>query len=324
MASIRKHRDKWQAQIRLRGVSPQTKSFTKKADALSWARITESEIERGIFKNCKLAEQTIVAELLDRYLECPLLSDANSRSSRSRCKPLRTHLGRFTLRTLSSQHLAQYRDQRLEVASDMTVIHELNLLHRVLVLATSEWGIALLEDIPTVRLPKRPTGRVRRLNPNEENALHRAMVEHPNLEDIVNIAIETGMRRGELVTIKWADIDFTKSTLNIPETKTDVPREIPLSSKATQILKTRSETSADRYVFPMDAGVVTREFTSACRRASIENLRFHDLRHEAISRFFEQGLNVIEVASISGHRTLDMLNRYTHPRAEDLAVKLNA
>jgi len=142
----------------------------------------------------------------------------------------------------------------------------------------------------------------------------------PLLAPIIRFAIETGMRRGEIVNVRWEDIDFETSTLHIPITKNGHSRTIPLTEEAGGILKALP--SADERVFPVSGNAIRLAWDRLKRRVGIEDLHFHDLRHEAISRFFEMGLSVPEVALISGHRDYRMLFRYTHLRAEDVAKKL--
>lgn len=318
MASIRKHRNKWQVQIRIKGTKPVTKSFQKKSDATAWARITESEITRGVFVDPRKAEAITFADAIDRHIQ----EHPNPDSTRiSRCKRLRSHLGRFSLAKLSTQQLAEYRNQRLEVASPMTVIHELALLNRILVLATTEWGICLPGGIPRVQMPKRPQGRNRRLSADEERRLLDALASEPEVRDIVTVATETAMRRSEILRIRKCDFDPDKSVLRIPVTKTGFERTIPVSARASKVLAERAESTTDA-LFKLKPSRLHTAFRKACRNAGMADLRFHDLRHEATSRFFERGLNVMEVASITGHRTMDMLSRYTHLRAEDLTKRI--
>jgi integrase len=128
------------------------------------------------------------------------------------------------------------------------------------------------------------------------------------------------MRRGELLRLRWADLDLDNNTLHIPVAKNGSPRTIPLSSEAVGILETVPKVE-DR-VFPTTASAVSQSWRRLVKRAGIEDLHFHDLRHEAISRFFELGLSIAEVALISGHKDVRQLFRYTHLRAEDVAKKL--
>ncbi len=146
--------------------------------------------------------------------------------------------------------------------------------------------------------------------------------KNPLVLPVILFAIETGMRRGEIFAMRWQDIDFGSRCLLIPETKNGCPREIPLSDKAWEILQVLDRRS--KGVFPISANLFCLTWKRIIKRLGIRNLRFHDLRHEAISSFFEKGLNIPEVATISGHKDWRMLKVYTQPRAEDIQKKLNA
>ncbi|MES2742312.1 MAG: site-specific integrase [Pseudomonadota bacterium] len=147
--------------------------------------------------------------------------------------------------------------------------------------------------------------------------------ESPELSTIIKVVVETGMRRNELASLTWDEIDLKKQTAHLPKTKTDVPRTVPLSKAAIKALR-EFGAKKNGQVFELQAESMSQAFERACEphRADIAGVRFHDLRHEATSRLFEKGLNVMEVAAITGHKTLDMLKRYTHLRAEDLPKKL--
>jgi integrase len=128
------------------------------------------------------------------------------------------------------------------------------------------------------------------------------------------------MRRGELLSILWCDVDLASATLHIRRTKNGHPRTIPLTSNAVAVL--RNLPKRDDRVFPVNGNAARLAWERLRERAGVSDLRFHDLRHEAVSRFFELGLNVPEVAMISGHRDPRMLFRYTHPKPELVAQKL--
>ena len=131
------------------------------------------------------------------------------------------------------------------------------------------------------------------------------------------------MRRGELLPLCWGNVRLEKRYAHLPDTKNGDSRDAPLSALALELLgKLPRNISSDQVVFPLHFEALKSAWRRACSRAGIIDLRFHDLRHEATSRFFEKGLNVMEVAAITGHKDLRMLQRYTHLRAEDLALKL--
>lgn len=141
------------------------------------------------------------------------------------------------------------------------------------------------------------------------------------LSAIISFAIETAMRRGEIVELRWENINRLKRTAKLLDTKNGENRTVPLSPVAQKILDSIPRNLHGR-VFSIRADSITTAFDRCCKRAQIENLRFHDLRHEATSRFFEMGFNLMEVSSITGHKDLAMLKRYTHLKAEDLAKRL--
>lgn len=325
MASIRKKGDlQWHVQIRKKGYPYQTKTFSTRADAERWAKIIESEMERGVFVSRSESEATRISELLSRYELEILPSKRGCSPDKSRLKTLREAFGTYRLASLTSTQVAKFRDARLEVVGPQSVIHEINLLNRVLKAATIDWGIALPGGLPTalIRKPTKPHGRDRRVTAKELQSILKA-TESPELRTIVILAIETAMRRGELASLRWKEIDLQKCIAHLPKTKTEVPRTVPLSTVAVAALKELPR-RLDGRVFALQAESMSQAFERACEshRANVGDLRFHDLRHEATSRLFEKGLNVMEVAAITGHKTLDMLKRYTHLRAEDLAKRL--
>ncbi len=175
-----------------------------------------------------------------------------------------------------------------------------------------------------IKLPAGGRRRDRRLQPGEETRLLRACSQARNrwLLPLVQLALETAMRQGELRHLRWEHIDLNRRTAHLPDTKNGEARTVPLSTTAIGVLRDLPR-SLHGDVFPgITTEAVKRSYMRTIRRAGIEGLRFHDLRHEATTRLFEKGLNIMEVASITGHKDLRMLRRYRHLKAEDLAQKL--
>lgn len=341
MATVSKYRDAWKCQVRKKGYPTQTQSFGTKAAAEHWGRAIEADIGRGTFVPSTAAETMTVAALLDRYIIEVSATKRSGKSDEGRAKTLKAHMGAYKLTALTTTILATYRNQRVIVRAPQTVVHELNLLNRSLRIATSEWGIVLPGGIPRIIKPKKPEGRDRRVT-NEEIEALIAGTESPQLAFVIGLAVETAMRRAEALSLRKELIDRTKRTAHLPKTKTDTPRTIPLSSRALAVLDRAwaLSDSAVGPVFTLKPGSATQGFQRAvkrerkrheveCKKCGVltdphymVDLVFHDLRHEATSRLFERGLGIMEVASVTGHKTLDMLRRYTHLRAEDLALKL--
>ncbi|HUT50906.1 MAG TPA: site-specific integrase [Alphaproteobacteria bacterium] len=328
MASIRRRNGKWQAQVRKQGHAAIARSFTNRANARSWAQQIEAEIDKsGLPVNRRALATITLGDLLRKYRDTytPKKRGAYQEAHRLNCL-LRHPISSTNLRALTPATFASYRDQRLESVKGATVLREFALLRHVLEMALREWGVPLSSNpLDNVTRPKPDTPRERRLNPGELDRVLEACDAGRNrlLKFIILLAIETGMRRSELLNIEWHHVDLDRRTLHIPTSKNGRPRTIPLTTTASQVLSELSVVPVDaKRVFPVTPNAVRLAWERLRRRAGIDDLRFHDLRHEAITRFFEMGLSVPEVALISGHRDYRMLARYTHLRAEDLVEKL--
>lgn len=335
MASIRKRsrsaKGQWQAQVRKKGYPLQTMTFDTRAAAEAWARAMEVEIDQGRFISRVEAETTTLEELLERYLEqvTPLKKGAAAEATRLRAM-LRHPLAQRFVGSLRGVDLARYRDERLRQVLPATVKRDLVVISHLFEVARKEWGIPVHNPVRDIKLPPSSRARERRLLPggleqnSEETRLLTACRKARNrfLLPIVQLAIETAMRRSELVGLRWEHIDLTRRIAHLPDTKNGEARTVPLSSAAIKVL-CRLPRSLNGQVFPgLTTEAVKLAFVRARRNAGLEDLHFHDLRHEATTRLFEKGLNIMEVASITGHKDLRMLRRYTHLRAEDLARKL--
>ncbi len=339
----------WQARIRKKGHPPLTRTFDRKASAEAWARQIESEMERGTFVPRAEAEATTLGEALDRYLReiVPARRQAQ-RESRRVERMLRQPLAARSLASVRGKDIADYiRAREADGAGPNTIRLDLALLSHLFTVARSRWGMESLGNpVALVRgaRPRLPPGRDRRLLPGEETRLLAACRAYGGpIESLVILALETAMRRGELAAMRWEHLDG--KVLSVPETKTGEPRRVPLSSRARQVLAGLPR-RLDGWVWGIRADSITQAFDRAVRRARadyetecrehgekpgapvqpdprmLRDLRFHDLRHEATSRLFEKGLNPMEVAAVTGHKTLQMLKRYTHLRAEDLVERL--
>ena len=321
MATITSRKTGWQAQVRRHGFKPLSKHFKTSADAKAWARTVEAEMDRGMFVDRSHAEQTTLAEILERYRNAVTTLKRGQKQENSRINVVLAHpITCQSLASLRAADFAAYRDDRLRKVSGSTVNKELNLFAHVIDTARREWSIHIENPVRLIKRPKSNKARDRRLDPGEEVKLLTA-ARLSGAAKIIEFAIETAMRRGELVDMRWSHVDLAKRILYIPMTKTETPRYIPLSSKAVQILRGLPR-RIDGRVFGVRPQGITQAFERACLRAKIVNLTFHDLRHEAASRLFERGLNPMQVAAITGHKTLQMLKRYTHLRAIDLVALL--
>ena len=332
MASFRKRDSgQWQAQVRKKGYPTQTKSFTTRAAAAQWVRSIEYEMDQGLFVSRNEAETTTVGELLDRYLIEYTADKKGAGPEACRIQMLLRHpLAKRFIASVRGLDMARYRDERLKKVSPDSVRRELTILSQLFEVSRKEWGIFVHNPVREIKLPKKGKARDRRLqdaenrSDSEESRLFAACrrCRNPYLLPIVRFALETAMRQGEIIRLQWHHVDMARRTAFLPDTKNGQPRTVPLSGVAVDVLKALPR-SIHGEVFPaVTTEAVKQAFIRATRRAQIKDLHFHDLRHEATTRLFERGLNIIEVSSITGHKDLQMLRRYTHLRAEDLAKKL--
>ena len=326
MATIRSRGNKqWQVMVRRRGWPDQSRTFETKADAETWARLVESEMDRGVFQSTRESERTTVGAALDRYAAEILPSKKSQKPELSRMAHLKSRLGSYSLASVTSTVLAGYRDQRLKETGPQSVIHELSLLGRVYRAAVMEWGISLPAGIPTalVRKPKKPSGRDRRLEDGEAGAILAHL--RPPMDAIFCFATFTAMRRGEIAAMVWKNVDLRGRVLLVPEgdAKNGEARQVPLSAEAVWILQNVTR-RIDGKVWGVQPDSITQAVARARKKAGITGLRTHDMRHEATSRLFEMGFGQVEAAAVTGHKDLRMLQRYTHLKGGDLAEKMDA
>ena len=237
----------------------------------------------------------------------------------------RAKMAAYSMAKLSPAIVAGFRDERLRVVGAGAVIRDLSLLSSVINHARREWGVTVNNPCLLVKKPPTPAGRTRVLSAEEEGRLLDAVVptgrRNPEMLPLVQLALQTAMRRGELLALRWEHIDLEAQTAYLPTSKNGHPRLVPLSSTAVAVLASMQRL-AEGQVFSIAAQTTAAAFTRATVRASIKGLRFHDLRHTATSRMADKLPNVIELAAVTGHRSIQMLKRYYHPNASALAKKL--
>jgi len=307
------------------------RTFYSRTDANEWARLMEAKADRrDLPTSIRVLDNHTVRDLLERYRDT-IVSDKRSVHVETYILNafLRQNIANLTLAQITPAHFSKYRDKRLSEVQPVTINRELGVIKHAFDIAMREWDIPLREN-PLAKLKKLKVNnaRTRRLEPLEYEALELAgsTCRNPFAMPLIRLAIETAMRRGELINMEWEHINFETMTAFIPVTKNGHSRTIPLTNKAVAILREIQELKEadNRKVFATMTGCAADSlWDRLVLRAKIENLHFHDLRHEAISRFFERGLSVPEVALISGHRDFKMLFRYTHLKAEDVAKKLS-
>lgn len=312
----------WQAKIRAKGYPAQSKVFRTKAEAQNWVKVVESEMTRGVFVSRNEAENTTMRMALERYLN--EVSSKKKGYVQERIKInqlLKNKMADRTLASLQPKDFAKFRDDMSKTLAPSTVVKYLAIFSHLFNTAQKEWGINVANPITKIKKPTINNARSRRLIDDEESIMIVQLAKSRNIwiVPVVQFALETAMRQSEILSLEWRYIRDKYALL--PDTKNGASREVPLSRRAREILQSLPKSTNGR-VFDTTASAIVQGWEHARKKAKLDDLRFHDLRHEATSRLAEKLPNLIELASVTGHKDLQMLKRYYHPRAEDLAIKL--
>lgn len=344
MASIRKRSNKdgsasYRVDVRLKGFLPQRATFKRLTDAKKWAGQTEAAIREGRYFKTAEAQKHTMADLIDRYIRDVLPTKPKQiNSQKAQLEWFKQQIGEYTLANTTPAEIAECRDKLLAgktkqgaQRSPATVTRYLAALSHAFSIAVNEWG--WLDDSPMrkVKKPKEPRGRVRFLSEDEtingevisgeRTKLLKACKESSNtyLYPVVVLALSTGMRQGEIMGLKWLDVELHQGRITLYETKNGEIRVVPLAGHALELLKEHAKvrsinssllfpgkTKGDK---PMD---LRSPWLSALKTAEIEDFRFHDLRHSAASYLAMNGASLTEIADVLGHKTLQMVKRYSH------------
>ncbi len=336
MASIIQVGGKWRALIRRKGHPSYCQTFPTKSQAQAWARGIEADIDRGqtLAPKTVLGRVVLVSDLIDTYRKLreksrPIDDTANEHYM---LKTLGRYLGELDAARLSPADLVAYAQARRDEdrAGAYTVNMDISKLGTVMRLA----GVQLKITLPDVVGQARPLlshmhligGGGKRERRPEEDELMR-LVEWLEVNrgrvyaDAVRFAVMTAMRRGEIVRLRWDGLDLAKKLILItdrkdPRKKAGNDQWVPLMNGAWELV--HEQPRGDDRIFPMHAQTLSKYFKEACDALSIPDLHFHDLRHEGISRLFEQGFDIPRVALVSGHKSWNHLRRYAQLRPEDL------
>jgi integrase len=340
MASIQKRNEVYRVRITRRGYATLSKTFTSRQEAIKWGRNTETQIDEGRIKpvgapTIRTVEGTTFGEACAHYERTHTRFKKNHRSEALILKALTNRLGGSEVSKIGQPEIAQLRDELLQRGrSGTTVAHYLNAVSKVFQVLKAEWGLDIANPVIGVKRPRPNPPRVVRLSREAIDALLQACEasSEPLLSPIVKVALETGMRRGEILNLQWTDIDPTRRRIYINRSKNGLARCIPASRRVLEVLRGVPRTNGSP-VFPIGAESMRKHYERAVCRAKAQwpqdgenpfvNLTFHDLRHQALSQLSDRGLNVIELAELSGHKTIQMLKRYTHPTLELIIAKMD-
>ncbi len=319
----------FRVKVRLKGHPSQTATFGRITDAKKWAGKVEAAIREGRYFKTVEAKRHTLSELIDRYTAHVLTHKSKSRTvirnQESQLAWWKEKLGSYTLADISPALIAEQRD---ELASGMlkngkrrspaTVNRYLAALSHAFTVAVKEWGWT--EDNPArkVTRPREARGRVRFLSDKERQAFLKACRDSSNshLYPVIALALSTGARHGEIMGLKWNDVDFSRGVITLHETKNGERRLLPLTGHALERMRAHAKVRRidTDYVFPSQKGDqpanIRNAFDAAVEAAKLDDFRFHDLRHSAASYLAMNGASLAEIAEVLGHKTLQMVKRY--------------
>jgi integrase len=285
------------------------------------------EIVEGKYFNKPKGEFVTVDELMTKYLSDhskPNKAPKTYKCDISFAKKILQYFGEMALIKLSPKHIAAYiKARRKDGVGNVTINHELRLLRHAYNLAVKQWELVDKTPFDNVKIPSGDVKRVRYLSDDEEKRLFEVMPEW--LKPIVVIARETGLRRSNIANLRWSQVNLFNKTIIIETTKNGEPIGLPMTDGVYGELKELGKIRRldSDYIFtkdgiPLGANWISKSFCKVCRKAGIENLRFHDLRHDFCSRLVQRGVDLYTVAALAGHKSIKMTQRYAHLSPEKL------
>jgi len=314
MSSIRKRGNKYQVQVRTQGQKI-TKTFNKLSHARRFSVYYENKILLGnhlqtINKNLSLRD------LINKYLkEITPLKKGKDREQQRLNRLLKEDLANQKIYKLNTKDFIEFKNRRIK-NGNRTCRYDLALLHHIYNIAIKQWCYPITHNpLSNIQKPKCNPPRERRLSDNELKYILNHNFKNKHMNNIIELAIETGMRKSEILSITNEDVKDNYILLS--DTKNGSARKIPLTTKVKEII------NKSKLPYSISCNAVRLNWSRMIKKAGIVDLHFHDLRHEAISRFFEKGLSIPEVSLISGHRDVRQLMRYTHLEVKQLTEKLN-
>lgn len=335
MASITQVNGKWRALIRRKGHPSYCKTFTTKTQAVKWAKAVEDEIEAGSTPKAEVVvgKKLLVSEVIQEYRKLreksrPIQDTSNEHYM---LKTLDALLGDRDASSLGSDDLVNFAKTRADMgAGPYTINMDISKLGTVLRLVSAVKHMALPDVVGQARpvlthLKLIGGGGKRERRPTEDELVricdHLENNRGKVYADAVRFAVGTAMRRGEIVKLLWTDLDKGKKLILVrnrkdPRQKDGNDQWVPLLNGMWELVNAQPETS--ERIFPIHEQTMSKYFTEACRELSIPDLHFHDLRHDGVSRLFEQGYRIEQVALVSGHRSWVHLKRYTNLKPESL------
>lgn len=343
VASIQKRGSTYRARVIRRGYPTQSKTFNTRIEAAKWARSIESQIDQGSFKDMerqstRIPDETLLfSDAANQYIQTHSIHKKNYRSESGILRLLAKRWELKTAYEVDKHAVVALRNELVRLGrSGDTINHYFSAISKLYQMLADELSLNIGNPIKEIKRMPPSKGRNTRLTGAAEALFLECcgQTHPPCLLNVVKLAIETGMRRGELMNIHWSDVDLEYRRIYLHKTKNGESRQVPLTLKAVAIVNSlKSQEITSERIFTCSLPSLRKGFNKARLKALDQwsehgknpfvDLRFHDLRHEALSRLSDAGLNVIELAHISGHKTLSMLKRYTHPSHQAIFYKLD-
>ncbi|WJN75558.1 tyrosine-type recombinase/integrase [Burkholderia anthina] len=336
MASYRKRGASWRAEVAKAGIRD-SRTFDTKAEAVAWATALEAEIDAGRRRSYSKVNKTL-GDGFDEYLEKVSPAMGKHEWNKTRLDFFRASMDFVgdLIRNVRPEQIGAWRDARLKVVKPSTVNRDLNLLSAVFEAARTEWKWVHTNPVHEVKRPKNPPSRDRRVSDDEAAAMAAALglqdgVPPKNVKQYTALAfllaLETGMRQIEMATMTWPSVYLDKRFVRLPKTKNGDARDVPLSTRAVELIQRLPRIKGEPRCFPvaqasMDVMWRRTRGTLAKKRPEIADLNFHDSRHEATTRLSRK-LHVLALAKMIGHRDIQSLMIYYDETAAELAARLD-
>ena len=331
------------AEIRLKGYPVQSATFKRKTDASKWIQDTESAIREGRHFKTVEAKKHTLADLVDRYIKDVLPTKPKQQIvQKQQLEWWRDKLGVYVLADITPALVVECRDELLAgqtirntQRSPATVVRYMAALSHAFTIAVNEWQWVDDSPMRKVKKPVESRGRDRFLDDIERTKLLAACKDSKNkmLYLCVVLSISTGMRQGELMTLKWQDVDLKNGVAILQETKNGEKRRVAITGHALELLRNYAKIRQinTQLLFPSPTKPqqpieLKKSWLRALQVAGIENFKWHDLRHCAASYLAMNGASATEIAAFTGHKSLAMVARYTHiadKHLDDVVISMN-
>lgn len=325
----------YRAKVRLKGFPSQSATFERKTDAKEWAKQTEASIREGRYFKTAEAKKHTISDFIDRYLrEIEKKNPKRFVDVKKLLNWWKREIGTYLLSDLTRALIIEQRDKLLSSTgrdvskgsnvaqrSPATVNRYMMALGHALTIATNEWEWIHENPMKKISNLPEPRGRIRYLRDDERERLLETCKAsaNPSLHTLVVLALSTGARYGELIKLRWDDIDWGRKVIILHDTKNKERRLLPLMHYALELMEMRYKTRniASDLVFPSPSNIMRpwnsrTSWVSVLKKANIQDFRFHDLRHSCASYLAMNGASLAEIAEILGHKTLQMVKRYAH------------